>query len=90
MFKNKKTHDYLTISLIAIIVVMLGTLATGQLLQPSQAQTTAGQIGQKVGQAAEKVAGQAMGGNQTGNQTGNQSAHPLAKIGALKGMLGGK
>jgi hypothetical protein len=31
-----------------------------------------------------------MGGNQTGNQTGNQSAYPLAKIGALKGMLGGK
>ena len=66
-------------------------MAIGQLLQTSLAQTTGGQLGQKVGQAAEKMQGQAMGGNKTGNQTGNQSGNPLAKIGeALKGAVGGK
>ena len=51
------------------MAVLVGTLAIGQIVQTSLAQTTAGQIAQKVGQAAEKVAGQVMSGNKTGNQT---------------------
>ena len=50
-------------SLFAIIIVIVGTLAIGQILQTTLAQTTAGQIGQKVGQAAQKMAGQVMSDN---------------------------
>ena len=49
------------------------TLVTDQILQTSLAQTTAGQLGQKVGQAAKTKAGQVMSGNKTGNQTANQT-----------------
>jgi hypothetical protein len=55
-------------------------LAIGQILQTTLAQTTAGQIGQKVGQAAQKMAGQVMSDNQTANQTVG---------GGLKSKVGG-
>ncbi len=66
MYKNQENRKYLTMSLFAIIIVIVGTLAIGQILQTTLAQTTAGQIGQKVGQAAQKMAGQVMSDNQTG------------------------
>jgi hypothetical protein len=80
MYKNQENRKYLTMSLLAIIIVMVGTLAIGQILQTTLAQTTAGQIGQKVGQAAQKMAGQVMSGNQTANQTVG---------GGLKSKVGG-
>ena len=85
MFKNQENRKYLTMSLLAIIAVMVGTLAIGQILQTAMAQTTAGQMGQKVGQAAEKIAGQVMSGNKTGNQTANQTVG-----GGLKSKVGGQ
>jgi hypothetical protein len=80
MYKNKENRKYLTLSLLAIIVVLVGTLAIGQIVQTSMAQTTAGQIGQKVGEAAKSMAGKVMGGNQTANQTVG---------GGLKSKVGG-
>jgi hypothetical protein len=80
MYKNQENRKYLTMSLLAIIIVMVGTLAIGQILQTTLAQTTTGQIGQKVGQAAQKMAGQVMSGNQTANQTVG---------GGLKSKVGG-
>jgi hypothetical protein len=77
-------RKYVTISMIAIIAVLIGTLSISQVLQPVYAQNTTGQTGQKIGQAAGNVSGSV-------NKTGNQSANPLAKVGeALKGMFGGK
>jgi hypothetical protein len=80
MYKNQENRKYLTMSLLAIIIVIVGTLAIGQILQTTLAQTTAGQIGQKVGQAAQKMAGQVMSDNQTANQTVG---------GGLKSKVGG-
>ena len=91
MYKNKENSKYLTISLLAIIAVLVGTLAVSPMVQISLAQTTAGQLGQKAGEAAKSMAGQVMSGNKTGNQTGNQSGNTLAKVaGAVKGIMGGK
>ena len=91
MYKNQVNSKYFTISLLAVVAVLVGTLATNQIIQISLAQTTTGQLGQKVGQAAKSMAGQAMSGNQTGNQTGNQSGNTLGKVaGAVKGIMGGK
>lgn len=84
MFKNQKNRKYLTISLLAAIAVMVGTLVTGQILQTSLAQTTGGQLGQKVGQAAKTMVGKVVGGNKTGNQTANQTVG-----GGLKSKLSG-
>lgn len=79
MYNNRENHKYLTMFLLTIIIVM-GTLVIGQILQTTLAQTTAGPIGQKVGQAAQKIAGQVMSGNQTANKTVG---------GGLKSKVGG-
>ncbi|HEY7573102.1 MAG TPA: hypothetical protein VH796_17205 [Nitrososphaeraceae archaeon] len=80
-------RKYITISMIAVIAALIGTLVAGQVLQPLHAQNTSGQVGQKVGNATGAAA------NTTGaaaNKTGNQSSNPLAKVGeALKSMFSG-
>ena len=43
-------RKYVTISMIAIIAVLIGTLSISQVLQPVYAQNTTGQMGQKIGQ----------------------------------------
>lgn len=74
-------RKYVTISMIAVIATLIGTLVAGQVLQPLHAQNTSGQVGQKLGNATGAAA----------NKTGNQSSNPLAKVGeALKGMFTGK
>ncbi|MGA7900676.1 MAG: hypothetical protein WA395_16230 [Nitrososphaeraceae archaeon] len=74
-------RKYVTISMIAIIAALIGTLAISQVLQPLHAQNTSGQMGQKLGNVSGAAA----------NKTGNQSSNPLAKVGeALKGMFGSK
>ena len=55
MFKNQENRKYLTMSLLAIIAVMAGTLAISQILETAMAQTTPGNNT----------------GNQTGNQSGH-------------------
>ena len=42
-------RKYVTISMIAIIAALIGTLAISQVLQPLHAQNTSGQMGQKLG-----------------------------------------
>ena len=72
-------RKYITISMIAIIAALIGTLAISQVLQPLHAQNTSGQMSQKLG----NVSGAA-------NKTGNQSSNPLAKIPVIGKIFGGK
>ena len=58
MFKNQENRKYLTMSLLAIIAVLAGTLAISQILETAMAQTTPGNNT----------------GNQTGNQSGHPVA----------------
>ena len=73
-------RKYITISLIAIIAAMIGTLAISQVLQPLHAQNTSGQMSQKLGNVSGAAA----------NKTGNQSSNPLAKIPVIGKIFGGK
>ena len=47
MFKNQENRKYLTMSLLAIIAVMAGTLAISQILETAMAQTTGNNTGNK-------------------------------------------
>jgi hypothetical protein len=72
-------RKYITISMIAIIAALIGTLAISQVLQPLHAQNTSGQS-QKLGNISGAAA----------NKTGNQSSNPLAKIPVIGKIFGGK
>jgi hypothetical protein len=73
-------REYITISMIAIIAALIGTLAISQVLQPLPAQNTSGQMSQKLGNVSGAAA----------NKTGNQSSNPLAKIPVIGKIFGGK
>ncbi len=49
MFKNQENRKYLTMSLLAIIAVMAGTLAISQILETAMAQTTGNNTGNQTG-----------------------------------------
>jgi len=73
-------RKYITISMIAIIAALIGTLAISQVLQALHAQNTSGQMSQKLGNVSGAAA----------NKTGNQSSNPLAKIPVIGKIFGGK
>ena len=49
MFKNQENRKYLTMSLLAIIAVLAGTLAISQILETAMAQTTGNNTGNQTG-----------------------------------------
>ncbi len=49
MFKNQENRKYLTMSLLAIIAVLAGTVVISQILETAMAQTTGNNTGNQTG-----------------------------------------